>query len=55
MIMIRNPNINLLPNKFEQLEDIVMPHIYILVLTKTKLRDTFPMAHFLVNDSSKAL
>lgn len=29
--MIRNPNINFLPNKFEQLEDIVMPHIDIVV------------------------
>ena len=52
-IIIGNLNINSLPNKFEQLKDIVMQHIDILVLTETKLDDTFPMAQFLVNGFSE--
>ena len=48
-IIIGNLNTNSLPNKFEQLKDIVMQHIDILVLTETKLDDTFPTAKFLVN------
>ena len=47
-IIIGNLNINSLPNKFEQLKDIVMQHIDILVLTD----DTFPTAQFLVNGFS---
>ena len=46
-IIIGNLNINSLPNKFEQLKDIVMQHIDILVLTETKLDDTFPTVQFL--------
>ena len=45
-IIIGNFNINSLPNKFEQLKDIVMQNIDILVLTGTKLGDTFPTASF---------
>ena len=52
-IIIGNLNINSLPNKFEQLKDIVMQHIDILVLTETKLDDTFPTAQFLVNGFSQ--
>ena len=51
--IIGNLNINSLPNKFEQLKNIVMQHIDILVLTETKLDDTFPTAQFLVNDFPK--
>ena len=51
-IIIGNLNINSLPNKFEQLKGIVMQYIDILVLTETKLYDTFPVAHFLVNGFS---
>ena len=61
MLRIRNPNkiitgnlnINPLPNKFEQLKDKVLQHIDILVLTETKLDDTFPTAQFLVNGFSE--
>ena len=35
-ITIRNLNINVFPNKFEQLKDIVMEHIDILVISETK-------------------
>ena len=52
-IIIGNLNINLLPNKFEKLKDIVMQHIDILVSTETKLDDTFPTAQFLVNGFSE--
>ena len=52
-IIIGNLNINSLPNKFEQLKDIVMQHTDILVLTVTKLDDTFPTAQFLVNGFSE--
>ena len=52
-IIIGNLNINSLPNKFEQLKDIVMQHIDIFVLTENKLDDTFPAAQFLVNGFSE--
>ena len=52
-IIIGNLNINLLPNKFEQLKDIVMQHSDILVLIETKLNDTFPTVQFLVNGISE--
>ena len=52
-IIIGNLNINSLPNKFEQLKDIVTQHIDILVLTETKVDNTFPTAQFLVNDFSE--
>ena len=52
-IIIGTLNINLLPNKFEQLKDIVMQHSDILVLIETKLNDTFPTVQFLVNGISE--
>ena len=52
-VIIGNLNINSLPNKFEQLKDIVVQHIDILVLTETKFDDTFPTAQFLVNGFSE--
>ena len=52
-IIIGNLNINSLPNKFEQLKDIVIPHINILVLTETKLDVTFPTVQFLLNGFSE--
>ena len=52
-IIIGNLIINSLSNKFEQLKDIVMQHIDILVLTETKLDDTFPTAQALVNGFSE--
>ena len=53
-IIIGNLNINSLINKFEQLKNIIiMQHIDILVLTETKLADTFPTAKFLVNGFSE--
>ena len=51
--IIRNLNINSLPNKFEQLKDIVMQHTDILVLIEAKIDNTFPTAQFLVNRFSE--
>ena len=52
-IIIGNLNVNSVPNKFEQLKDIFMQHIDIIVLTETKLGDTFPTAQFLVKGFSE--
>ena len=35
------------------MKDIVIKHVDILVLTETKLDDTFPIAQFLVNGFSE--
>ena len=48
LIIIGNLNINSLPNKFEQLKDTVLKYVDVLVLTETKLDDSFPKAQFLV-------
>ena len=42
-VVIGNLNINLLPNKFEQLKELVIKHIDVLVITETKLDDSFPL------------
>ena len=52
-VMMGNLNINLLTNKFEQLKEIVLKYIHILVITETKLYDSFPNAQFLVPGFSK--
>ena len=41
-------NINSLPNKFEQLKELVMKYIDILVNTETKLNNLFPTSQVLV-------
>ena len=43
-------NINSLPNKFEQLKRLVIKHIDVLVITETKLVDSFPSSQFLMKD-----
>ena len=47
-VIVRNLNINSLPKKFEQLKDTVFKYVDVLVLTETKLDDSFPKAQFLV-------
>ena len=42
-VIIGNLNINSLTNKFDQLKEIVLKYIDILVITETKLDDTFPI------------
>ena len=47
-VIIGNININSLPNKFEQLKELVIKHIDVLLLiTETKLDDSFPTSQFL--------
>ena len=52
-IIIGNLNINSLPNKFDQLKDTVLNYTDVLVLTETKIDDSFPTAQFLVRGFSK--
>ena len=52
-VIIGNLNINSLTNKFNQLKEIVLEYINILVVTETKLDDTFRNAQFLVPGFSK--
>ena len=52
-IFIGNLNINSLPNKFDQLKELVLKFADILVITETKLEDTFPTSQFLVDGFSE--
>ena len=40
---------NSLVKKFDQLKDINLKYVNILVITETKLNDTFPISQFLVH------
>ena len=46
-VIIGNININSLPNKFKQLKELVMKHTDVLVITETKLDDSFPTSQLL--------
>ena len=46
-VIIGNININSLPSKFEQLKELVIKYID-LVITETKLDDSFPTSQFLM-------
>ena len=52
-VVIGNLNINYLPNKFNQLKKLVLKHVDILVLTETKLDDSFPNSQFSVDGLSE--
>ena len=52
-IIIAHQNINSLPNKFDSLVHIIDSSLDILVLTETKLDDTFPENQFLINGFKK--
>ena len=45
-VIIGNLNINSLPNKFDQLREIVLKYVDVLVVTETKLVDTFLTSQF---------
>ena len=45
-VIIGNININSLPNKFKQLKELVMKHTDVLVITETKLDDSFLLRSF---------
>ena len=52
-VIIGNLNINSLTKKSDQLKEILRKYRDILVITETKLDDTFPNAQFLVPGFSK--
>ena len=47
-VIIENLNINSLPIKFAQFQEIVLKYLDILILTETKLNDSSPMSQFMV-------
>ena len=52
-VLIGNLNINSIRTKFDQLKDIVLKYIDILILTVTKLDETFLISEFLMDGFSK--
>ena len=52
-VIIGNLNINSFGNKFEKLKETVLKYIDILVVTETKLDETFLESLFLMNSFSK--
>ena len=52
MIINGNPNIISFSKKFDKLKKIALKYVHILVITETKLDDTFPMSQFLVSKFS---
>ena len=52
-MIIGNLNVKLIPNKFAQLQEIVLKHVDIFILTETKLDDSFPTSQFMVDGFSK--
>ena len=51
-VITENPNINSLPLKFSQLQEIVVKYVDILILTETKLDDSFPTSQFMLDGFS---
>ena len=51
-VIICNLNINSLPNKFDQLREIVIKYVNIFIITESKLDDTFLTSQFLVTGFS---
>ena len=52
MVLIGNLNINSIRNKFDQLKDTVLKYIDILILTGTKLDETFLISQSLMDGFS---
>ena len=52
-VIIGNLNINSFSSKFAQLQEIVLKYVDILILTETKLDDSFPTSQFMVDGFSK--
>ena len=52
-IIIGHLNINSLRNKFEQLKNIIKGKIDILVITETKIDNSFPTSQFYIEGYSK--
>ena len=52
-VLIGNLNSNSISNKFDQLKDTALKYVGILILTETKLDETFLISQFLMNCFSK--
>ena len=52
-VFIGNLNINSLPNKFDQLKELILKFVDILVITETKSEGTFLTSQFLVGGFSE--
>ena len=52
-VLIGKLNINFMRNKLNQLRDTVLKYNHILILTETKLNETFLISQFLMYDFSK--
>ena len=52
-LIIANLNINSLPSKFDQLKLLIQGKIDILIITETKLDDSFPTEQFTISGYSK--
>ena len=50
-----NLNIDSLPNKFNQLKELVLKYVNVLVLTEWRLDDSFPNSQFSVDGFSEPL
>ena len=48
-VIIGNININSLLAKFDQVKEVILKNVDILVITETKLDDTFPLGQFYVD------
>ena len=48
--IIGNLNINSLPNKFDELKVLVNGMLDVLIITETKLDDTFPVSQFHIDE-----
>ena len=53
-VIIGNININSLPAKIDQFKEVILKNVDILVITTTKLDDTFPLAQFYVEEFTMA-
>ena len=51
--IIAQLNINSIRNKFEFLEKVICDNLDILLISETKLDDSFPSAQFLLDEFSK--
>ena len=54
-IIIATLNINSIPNKFDELKMVISGNIDVLVLTETKLDDSFPTGQFCMEGFSTPL
>ena len=52
-VLIGNINANSIRNKFEQLRELILKYVDVLIITETKLDDTFPSAQFIIEGFSE--